>query len=307
MDAKTLHKTGIMNRAQLDESLEFQKRESELNHSGRYTPPRELNTCGIPTAIVDPHNEVLPYWENVGKGAVVIHVDKHDDMGDNVLASVVMQTDDSLHRKLDEMINGRDQNPEFGEQAFSALREIYGLDADEEMIECNLAFYASPVVGIGNFIIAASYRQFVSVIYHINPGSRGVMAYGRIVNGSPTNLLPITRDSHRALRWDKTLGVPISTREMIGDLRAYRGKLILDIDLDGFACFDDRQYKKRLENQLHKAIEKRFAKLKMVATNVQKPDLITIARSQTPEMFTPPELVDSIEARTIEILTDAYK
>ena len=50
-----------------------------------YTPPAELKLNGIPTTVVDPHNEALYYWvkaqrEHGTKPALLVHVDDHPDL-----------------------------------------------------------------------------------------------------------------------------------------------------------------------------------------------------------------------------------
>ena len=52
----------------------------DLN-TGVYTPQRRIAIAGIDALVVDPHNEVLPFWYSLDKTpAVLIHVDDHSDM-----------------------------------------------------------------------------------------------------------------------------------------------------------------------------------------------------------------------------------
>ncbi len=52
----------------------------------QYTPPVELQLNGIPTTIVDPHNEALYYWakalreQHTPQPALLVHVDDHSDL-----------------------------------------------------------------------------------------------------------------------------------------------------------------------------------------------------------------------------------
>lgn len=53
-----------------------------------YTPPSEIKVNGIPTTVVDPHNEALYYWVKAlreqppPQPALLIHVDHHSDLYD---------------------------------------------------------------------------------------------------------------------------------------------------------------------------------------------------------------------------------
>lgn len=52
----------------------------------QYTPPAELTLNGIPTTVVDPHNEALYYWvralreQDTSEPALLVHVDDHSDL-----------------------------------------------------------------------------------------------------------------------------------------------------------------------------------------------------------------------------------
>lgn len=54
----------------------------------QYTPPSELKVNGIPTVVVDPHNEALYYWvkalreQPAPRTALLVHVDHHSDLYD---------------------------------------------------------------------------------------------------------------------------------------------------------------------------------------------------------------------------------
>lgn len=57
-------------------------------YSKEYTPPSELKVNGIPTTVVDPHNEALYYWvkalreQPAPRPALLVHVDHHSDLYD---------------------------------------------------------------------------------------------------------------------------------------------------------------------------------------------------------------------------------
>ncbi|MBI3051362.1 UPF0489 family protein [Candidatus Woesearchaeota archaeon] len=233
---------------------------------GNYSAPREMQISGIDAVVVDPHNEVLPYWFRFeGKPAVVVHIDRHNDM------------------------------------IATAMPKLPNDD---------MALY-SRTVGISTFIAAARYYGGVSATYHLEAHSARIDAYGRLLNGRPEGL-PRTGLFKGRIFWIKdslpfmtTEPKTITTDDFFRDFSSYAGGLIADIDLDGFACLSRSFYSKPLAGHLEDAMQ-RIRWVMNLLERIPRPGLVTIARSQTPYAFTPPELVDEIEARVIQALDSLY-
>ncbi len=112
---------------------------------GIYTAPEHVNIGGVEGVIVDPHNEVIPPWDNSinGNPAVVIHIDKHSDMsaGDKTLEWIASRT------------------------------------------SIDIQTYASHHLGMASFISAAFYYNLISAVYWVNPRSKDQLtAFGRVVD-----------------------------------------------------------------------------------------------------------------------------
>ncbi|MBS3079471.1 UPF0489 family protein [Candidatus Pacearchaeota archaeon] len=91
-------------------------------------------------------------------------------------------------------------------------------------------------------------------------------------------------------------------------LNHHKGSLIVDIDLDAFLDKHDAHYLKYRTNRnaCFRKVEKRIKGARRLLRRIKKPDLITIARSQNPNFFTPPEYVEYIEGRVLEVLGGLY-
>ena len=115
----------------------------------------------------------------------------------------------------------------------------------------------------------------------------------------------------------------ITIEDMICDFRGYDGLFILDDDLDSLECVYDEGYVppyrkpqpklqlpegRRLEplKSVGFRIHPRLEKMINILNELPQPGLITIARSQTPSLWTPPERVDKLEAETIRELQNLY-
>jgi len=115
----------------------------------------------------------------------------------------------------------------------------------------------------------------------------------------------------------------------VQDLEGYEGPVILDIDLDAFECVDDDEYRVTLvdlnsrisraakfgmsleecgspELFLDRVVSFRKQIVFNLLSRLPRPGLITIARSQTPMLYTPAERIDSIQAGVLEDLRRLY-
>ena len=75
IEARLAQYEGLMRAAQ---SLGWENPHREFEKN--YTPPIVFQIAGIPTAIVDPHNEVVHFWAQLGRPVVVLTFDKHQDV-----------------------------------------------------------------------------------------------------------------------------------------------------------------------------------------------------------------------------------
>jgi hypothetical protein len=236
--------------------------------AGRYTRPRMESIAGIETLIVDPHNEVLPHWYKAGESAVLIHVDKHADMRSNAL------TLEAAKRQWAwDNINSREK-------------------------------YARECLTIANFTSVAVNDGIVSLVYHIDPRHNAVHAYGR-VQGKKLRFNPTTYiDKEGRIRWDCEDSSPIpeeiSNEELTEDIVGSQYPLILNLDLDAFLCFDDQV------DQPASVCANRMRIVMEILRGLPRPNVITIARSQTPSLWCPSERVDNIEKETKEYLQTLY-
>ncbi|MFH1409161.1 MAG: hypothetical protein ABIH34_04600 [Nanoarchaeota archaeon] len=249
----------------------------------RDTEPQETKLAGIVTAIVDPHNEVFPYfWEFTNdEPAIVIHIDKHDDMA----AWVPILHENEMH--------------------------------DQDLLRA----YAQKL-SIADFFAPAMHHGRVSAMYHIDPRNDIVESYG---NANIQRSAPLTDELNGEIRWTLFSNYfqspkprTLSYFDFMKEILRYRGKIILDIDLDAFECLEDDDVNK--QKSIDKAdllkivfsplanghLEKTLHFLKPL----RKPGLITIARSSGPRggiIFTPHYRVDALEHEVTLALAQLYR
>tara|TARA_Y100000310_G_C20544268_1_gene744835 strand:- start:210 stop:932 length:723 start_codon:yes stop_codon:yes gene_type:complete len=82
--------------------------------------------------------------------------------------------------------------------------------------------------------------------------------------------------------------------ERFRNFQNYEGEVWWNIDLDAFNCI---RFGQRFEN--HGTLDSRMADTEEFLTNMPRPSLITIALSQTPEIYVDPELVGAVKDRTL--------
>jgi len=244
---------------------------SQIKKSSKYTAPKELTIAGIPAVVVDPHNEVLPYWhdfrERNKEPAVLFHIDAHSDMGGDI------PTFDS------------------GKKPCSSSE---------------MKAYAAGV-GIGNFITVGFHYDLVSSCYWLDSRLSYAINFGKAVKEIEER--PRTVEKGNRIYWSdpKKICDPRSLEfvDLIKDLKSYKGPLILDIDLDAFECIgtDDEKPCKGLER-----MAKTFALLRKITTpgliTIARSQNTS---SHNPAEFTPPDRVDFLQRMTIKRLKGLYE
>ncbi len=242
---------------------------------GTYTYPENISIAGIDCCIVDPHDDVLDAWYRVkGSPAAVLHIDNHSDMACGALVP------SQIAKKCD-------------------LDKMRG------------EFYRKNIVrdiNIGDFISVAVTDGIAGPIYHYDPRNKYICAYGRIANGEIKNVPKTRFDERYNILWETTTGkhsVPspdiIGMKEMCGEINGSPRSLILDIDLDAFASGNDRIGEDGPSDCIS-----RMENVRNLLNGVNRPDVITIARSQTPMTWCPPEKVDWLQMETMRILEQLY-
>jgi len=248
----------------------------EPNEFKNYSYPRNETISEIPTIIVDPHNEVLPFWYlKESPPATLVHIDKHADTIDETLS----------------------------------------LEYLEKKGIVDIVTYSKHFQNPGAFISAAIFYKLIDSAYWINLREDKVVKLGRWHNPDITQLVTevngkLVWDVNYLPR--EPPGIEITFEEMIRNFPKDK-PLILDIDLDAFECIEDKDYKLRkyksrgLYTLLKKSrgISKRFEIFESLI-QLPRPERITIARSQTPVTYTPKSKVDYLESRVLQELKRIY-
>jgi len=162
--------------------------------------------------------------------------------------------------------------------------------------------YVFNSTNIANFISPAILYMLVGAVYHFDPRKEFVRSFGRVDNRDLIKT-PQVKEEDGKIFWAKPYMADserLSFTDFCCDLGNSKYPMILDIDLDAFSCTDDRS-----END--SGIQERICLSLELITNIPKPSLITIARSQTPQAYCPPERVDLLEGIVINNLNAYYK
>jgi len=243
-----------------------------------YTSPKETMIGSIPAVIVDPHNEVFPYWLQVKNGpALLLHIDKHPD-------------DTAGAPAFEEVKNGPNWSKE---QIAKAI------------------VYSKNKLGNARFICPAMNKGAIDRFYWINPRKDYFHLYEKLNNETLTKGdSTFWGDGHWKYPESDGRGWR-SLSDVAAEVKISNLPVILDIDLDSFLdqrdSFDkyDQIYKN--PDKPFDVIDSRLRKIKtFLKQSGKKPALITIARSQTPETYTPHDKVDEIQRLTIEMLKKVY-
>ncbi|MBI2134033.1 UPF0489 family protein [Candidatus Woesearchaeota archaeon] len=155
--------------------------------------------------------------------------------------------------------------------------------------------YSQLHVGISSFISTAAYYGLINTLLFYNPRFPEYMA----IYGLNAPLKNLTKLSTNTINWVN--GEP-QTRAIIRFSNKYRDvklsntRIIVDIDLDGIV----------LEGHPNPNPEVSINSAMQWLAQFPKPNLITIARSQTPQTFAPPELVNEMEEKVVKALNSLY-
>lgn len=241
-----------------------------LEKKGYYLPERRIEIKSIPTVIADPHAEVLPLWMEIQNGpALLIHIDNHADMGSG--APTLEQA-----KK---------------EYAYANIQ--------------NYTDYARTCLSVIRFICVAIHEKKVGSVYWYDPRENYVKSYGRVQNGSFLNQPITTVNKEGRIEWNSASNEPpsesIQIQEVQRDIASFNGPIIIDIDLDSFLCTKDPV------GQNPDVMFERLGKFREFIKSLgRKPTIISIARSQTPTLWTPPEKVDKIQNEVLKILNEVF-
>ena len=239
-----------------------------------YISPKEIEIQSIPTVIVDPHNEVFPFWLKVENGpALLLHIDKHPD-------------DSSGAPIFNEIKNG----PRWSKEQITKAVD-----------------YSKNILNEVNFICPAMHKEVIGCVYWYDPRLDELRTYGQLMKKSLSSEKSLNETSTRTdgtTHWGiGHQSYPDSIRRLLTDSKAEVGKsnrpIILDIDLDSFLYVRDIISNEDPNDLIFIRLEK---VRKFLEGMGKKPALITIARSQTPYPCTPHNKVDEIQKLTIKML-----
>ena len=152
-------------------------------------------------------------------------------------------------------------------------------------------------LSICSFIAPAFHYNIVDRAYWIQPENKiEISSYG-----NPDFFKEPTIIENGLIRWNSKEhfynGVDTKQKNMVNDVNGTSNPLILDIDLDAFECVND--------DIVHDG-EMRLVRTLDTLREMRKPNLITIARSQYPEEYTPLDRVDYLENITLKGLRNIY-
>ena len=258
--------------------------------SSRFSPV-ELSIGGIKTFIIDPHNEILPYWfqEFLRQKCrlVVVRIDAHHDMFHCCPALPARE----------------------GREKFQFLTKLMPYLQD----------YSRSKVNEGNFTCPGFHYGILGALYHYSPQENRIDAYGR-VSGSEVIDAPgtVERSSHHNARrskwivWDeaasglkgscaKTTPAPskITQSDFKRDLQDCLLPTVIGFDLDGLYGNGDR-------GPPEEVIKKRMEGALQVLQSVSGPAFICLARSQTPRSYVPERIVNQVQESALRLINEVY-
>ncbi|MDQ1262355.1 MAG: hypothetical protein QG575_1536 [Euryarchaeota archaeon] len=253
--------------------------------------PVEQSIGGIKIIIIDPHNEIVPYW--FGEflrhkcNLIVVRIDAHHDMFHYCPALPARE--------------GRDMF-----QFLSGLMPY-------------LQDYCREKVNEGNFTCPGFHYGAIGAVYHFHPKENQIDAYGR-VSGSETIDAPRTVEKYahfgggkcRWIVWDENStrlrgssakAIPVPRKMTLNDFHRDLQDCLLPIavgfDLDGLYGNGDR-------GSPDEVIKKRLAGVGKVLESVARPEFICLARSQTPRSYVPAKIVDKVQESALGLIEEKY-
>ena len=258
-------------------------------YPGRFSPV-ELDINGIRTIIIDPHNDIIPYWfmESLRRkcSLIALRIDAHHDM---------FQCCPALPAR-----EGRERH-HYLQQLLPYVQH-----------------YSRTMVNEGNFTCPAFHCGVIGALYHYHPGREQLDAYGR-ADGSETESPPKTREKSspaggRWIFWDgretrlagdeaspKTAPQPrrISRHDFQRDIEDCILPVAVGIDLDGLYGNGDRGPPERL-------VRNRMTGVRSLLESVSRPAFICLARSQSPRTYIPSWAVDLAQKAALNLIREIY-
>lgn len=249
---------------------------------GVHTEKKRLEIKSIPATIVDSHNEALNLWmDTVISPALLLHIDKHDDMQEHAKTFARAKEDTEKYRIWLEGINSYED-------------------------------YVKLWTNCSNFISVAVHEKKVDCVYWFDPRKNSFTAYGSIDNGIVlTGLKTFVEHDDQIIRWNTSNGSNLPPSREISlpyaqqDISKFKRPVILDIDLDAFLCASDPS-RQRNDQTLSVALERLKKTENILGSIGHKPTAISIARSQTRNAYVPPAHVDKIQDLTLEMLNRVF-
>ncbi len=253
--------------------------------------PVELFIGGIKIVIVDPHNDIVPYWFQEflrqKHSLIVVRIDAHHDMFHCCPALPARE----------------------GREKFQFIARLMPYLQD----------YCREKVNEGNFTCPAFHTGVVGAVYHFHPQENQIDAYGR-VSGSETIDAPKTAEKSaqpnerkgKWIVWDedttrlkgsspKSSPVPrkITLPDFHRDLQDCLLPTAVGFDLDGLYGNGDR-------GTPHEVMKKRLAGVRSILESVARPAFICLARSQTPRSYVPAKIVDKVQESALSLIREIY-
>ncbi len=156
----------------------------------------------------------------------------------------------------------------------------------------------SKKLSIGNFIVPAVHHGFVESVYLIEPEGKNSKLYSYGLNEKPPLFVKNGKLSEQDYCFFRSNLPELTNEDLEKSINEYKGKIILDIDLDAFDCSDNNL----TNNQVNENINFVFNILK----KIKKPDYISLARSQSPRYFVHPDKIEDLQKRIIKKLSKTY-
>lgn len=257
--------------------------------------PYEHLIGGIRTIIVDPHNDIMPYWFreflSSKRRLIAVRIDEHHDMFHCCPALPARE----------------------GRERFQFVARLMPY----------LQNYSRRLVNEGNFTCPAFHCGILGALYHFRPSENRIYAYGR-VSGQEIIKAPRTReqnlpafsgkDRKRWILWDDETDsqnresvspkaspkpLQISQNDLKRDLEDCSLPIAVGFDLDGLYCNGDWA-------PPDKVVGRRLASARRVLESVDRPVFICLARSQTPRSYIPADLVDKLQDAALGLIKEIY-
>ncbi len=256
--------------------------------------PYEARIGEMRTIVIDPHNEILPYWFreflNRRRTLIAVRIDAHHDM---------FQCSPALPSR-----EGRDR--------FRFLASLMSCIQDYSRMMCNE----------GNFTCPAFHCGAVGAVYHFHPAKGRMDAYGRVSGlmtidapGTSLKRADASTGKNRQIVWDeeatrltgragsaKASPVPcrISMNDFWKDMQDCLLPVAVGFDLDGLYGNDDR-------GPIERVVKERLACVKTVLGMLPRPAFICIARSQRPRSYIPANIVDWLQDVALRLIGEIYR